>query len=816
MAPETVNDSESPQAATTAGQGLASLVRNPRALVGWMMASRLRLAIFVAVVLMAIGGAISVPLVMRARRPVEPPVTLAMALEALDGANHEEAERVAAKLDQQGDLPTEEWGGPAFVRGVVAALEADRGTDKQKTKRWLAASKYLQQAYDRGFPPGREAEGLYLLGKSMQLGGRTAASRSILYAALKTNPQKQAEIHGRLADAWLNGPSPSMDKALAENEKYLADTDLAAADRAEGLLRRAKILFRLGRLPECVATLDEIPEEAGIHGEVAVLRGKMLYGEAQSMKAKGATDPRVREKYQAAIETFRRAQGRDTVGNHATPQAMYLIGMCLEELGDHAAALAQMSRTAKLFGDTPEGLAATFREGQIARQLERDATAVAAYRQVLKAVAESQDFYNPWISLKELQSSALAACQDYLAAGKYDWARQLVQSFHPLFPRAQALAMSAHVHRTWGQNLLDQAERLPRDRAEATARQGRTQLRRAGAIYERLARIEFTSRQYPDRLWNSAMAYFQGHDYRGSVRILEVYLRNEARKRHAQGLVELGESLLALGQWDKALQSLEQCIDQHPRDAVAYRARLLASRAAAAKGDFKRAEAFLQDNLSGEGLTPVSKEWRESLIALGELLHSQGRWTEAIRRLEEAATRYPDLPQTLHVRYLVADSLDRTAQAITTGLKKETTAVARAEQTAQARRLLEKALGEYQVITEALGRRNERELTSLEKAMLRNSRFAIGETCFNLGRYEESLQAYTAAANRYSDSPEVLDAYLQIANVYRRLDRPAEARTSLEQAKVALRRFPGSVRFEETTNYNRKQWGEVLDWVSSL
>ena len=80
----------------------------------------------------------------------------------------------------------------------------------------------------------------------------------------------------------------------------------------------------------------------------------------------------------------------------------------------------------------------------------------------------------------------------------------------------------------------------------------------------------------------------------------------------------------------------------------------------------------------------------------------------------------------------------------------------------------------------------------------------------------EALRAYQSAANHYATSPEVLDAYLQIANVYRRMDRPAEARTSLEQARLALRRIPPEARFEQTTNFNRKQWGELLDRLCSL
>jgi TolA-binding protein len=363
---------------------------------------------------------------------------------------------------------------------------------------------------------------------------------------------------------------------------------------------------------------------------------------------------------------------------------------------------------------------------------------------------------------------------------------------------------------------LEQAENLPADRAELLRRQGRYQLRRAGSVYAELARLQITARQYPELLWNSAAACLQGRDYTGAVRMLKTYLQNEARQRHPQALADLAEALLALDQWDEALEACQRCIAQHPRDVAAYRARLLAAQAAGAKGDIKQAEAFLLENLSGEHLTPASKEWRDSLFALGELLHGQGRYGEAIRRLEEAAVRYPDAPQALQAHYLIADAAQRSARAVQAGLNQEVSAVARAEGAAEKARLLEKALAEYRAIQDSLARREERDLPPLGRAILRNSRFAVGEVCLGLERYEQALQAYASAAHRYPNRPEVLDAYVQISNVYRRLERPAEARTSLEQARAALRRFPGDVRFETTTNYDRRQWGQILDWMCSL
>jgi TolA-binding protein len=299
-------------------------------------------------------------------------------------------------------------------------------------------------------------------------------------------------------------------------------------------------------------------------------------------------------------------------------------------------------------------------------------------------------------------------------------------------------------------------------------------------------------------------------------------MKNESRLRHAEALVDLGEAQLSLGETKQALESFRECIQQNPRHVAIYRARLLASRAAVTMGDLEQAETLLQDNLSGEQLTPASKEWRDSLFALAELLHNSGRDREAIQRLDEALQRYPDAPQAVVGRYLLADSARRRAMVLRAGghhvpmVEREISSAVRGQQMNESHRLLNRALEAYRSLQDDLSRSDGENLTAQDKAILRNTRFALGDTYFALERYPEALRAYQSAANHYATSPEVLDAYLQIASVYRHIDRPAEARTSLEQARLALRRIPPEARFEQATNYNRKQWGELLDRLCSL
>jgi TolA-binding protein len=814
MASSSRDESGAPPAAGGSSQGLKSWL-SPRALVG----SAFRLAV-VGGLVVAIGGAILVgALLKRPRRaPPEPP-TVARAMAAMDRGKLAEARRIAEALEQQGGLSTEEWGGPPLVLGVEAFHAAEQASEKDKPERYRAAAQWLQEARKRGFPEGREAEGLYLLGVSLFRSGAMTAARPVLEEALQADADHKPELHRMLAEVMVADSGIPLGRALAENTAYLADEDLSAMDREEGLIQRAQIQLRQGHAAECAATLAKIPRNTHLRGEIAVLRGRMLYREAKAIRAAGSPPEKLKlakEKFREAIDLFRAAQGLDSIESRATRQAMYLIGLGLIELGEDSAALTHFGRVGKLMPDSVEGIASAFQEAELARRAARDSLAINAYRRVLKSITSAEEFHNPWLSLKELQTAVLAACQDYIASGKFDAALALSRCLSPLFPQNRALEMRAGVHRTWAQNLLDQAESLPPDRAEKFRAQARAQFRHAGEVYNQLAEIEFTTRHYPEQLWLSASAYLQGHDYQSAVRLLRMYLQNEARQRHSQGLVDLGEALLELGRWDDALLEFQQCIDQHPRDAAAYRARLLASKAAAATGNFKQAEAFLQENLGGEHLTPASKEWRESLFALGELLHQQGRYAEAIRRLEEATTRYPNVPQATQAHYLTADAARNSALALQAELAAEVSAARRAEQEAESRRLLEKALNEYRLLAESLGRRDSQDMTRLERNIVRNCRFAVGEMQFCLGRYEEAAKSYSAAANQYPNNPEVLDAYVQLANVYRRMDRQAEARASLEQAKVALDRIPKDARFEDATNYNRQQWGQVLDWMCSL
>ncbi|MGQ9575367.1 MAG: tetratricopeptide repeat protein [Thermoguttaceae bacterium] len=784
----------------------------------WMAASRFRIAMLAGWSAAMLGGVLVVWFALAS--PRQPPARLAWAtvLEALDQGHNAEAKQLALSFSQQGSAPGEPAGGAAYVLGLVTAREAEKAIGSQKRRLYLAAAAYLRQARSLGLPPDRAAGAWLLWGQCLYLAGQAEASRPVLQEALKRNPHRAPWIHQLLAAANLSGPTPEPAEALKHNALYLADPRLSRPQRYRGMLQRAEILLQLGRPAESLKTLEQMPAADQQRAETLVLRGQVLIQQARSLEHDPAS-PDLRhaaqQKYDEAMLVLRRAEAQQSANTLTGRKAMYLIGLCLLETGDARGALHQFVRTRATEAESPEVFAANFQEAELYRQVGRYDEALAAYGRAFRSVADVQSYHNPYLPLEQVRRRTAEAYQQALDGRHYRWCLGLTELLPPVFSHDRAMQLAAETHRAWGHDLLARSEQAPAARAAALEKQARAHLRTAGQLYQRLARGRFSTRYYPDDVWESAQAYLEGHDYRAAARLFQRYLKEESRRRHAQAWTNLGESFLALDRGDEALAAFARCLLLYPEDAASFRARLLAAHAWIEKGNFQQAEQLLQQNLQSGLLTPASKEWRDSLFALGELLYRSGRHQEAILRLEEAVTRYGNSRQALGARYLLADALRQQAQAQAARLAEEVVPSARAARAKQVRDGLEAAVQQYRQTQELLLQtRQMGELTPLQSAMLRNCLFAVGSLLVELGQYEAAIANYTLLANRYQDSPEALEAYVAIARTYRLLNKPAEARAALEQAKTALGRIRPQVALQETTTRTRQEWAEYLNQLA--
>jgi TolA-binding protein len=793
--------SEGDAAPVTAKQGLL------RRLVSWAFGSLLRTVFVVGGCLASIGGFLVLWIYFTLPTPQTPKQTPPRhALELFDEHEFAEARELAERFHESKEPLTEDAGTPSYVLGLLARRDALKRKDAGRKIIHLLAAQYFDESRSRGFPPGREAEGLLLLGKSLHAGGRYAVSRPILRDAAALVKDQATNIHLLLAEGFLHDPKPDYPSALAEVDAYLAASTLSPDERVRGRLLKSEVFLWMDKTSEALKAIGDVSAEGKLRDDVTVMQAWIRIQEARAIKDKPDT---AQAKYREAMELLRKVQ--DQLKSRAARQATYLIGVCLLETGDQRGAMAQFTRTRMLYPGDPEAIVADFQEAEIWRQTGRDKEALAAYRRFLRGIGDVDGYNNPWFSLTTLRRRTVEAYQYYLDAKNYAVCLALTRCAMPLFAKDRMVLMNAETHRAWGLELLAQSKNGSAKKAREATREARAHFRAAGELFERLAALRITTRYYIDDLWESAHAFLQGQDYRNAARMLSDYLKNEPRSRRAQALTELGECQLALDHLDEAIGTLKQTLLLYPRDITAYRARILASRVHLEKLDYAEAEALLNENLRGESLTPVGREWRQSLFLLGEVLYRSQRYPEAIRRLEEAVQRYGDGEDVLKARCFIADAYWQVAKTEAKQLAKDRVDESRVGRVQRIHDALEVAFERNRAASEALLKHQEtNDLDSSEKAMLRNGYFAMGSLLVELGRYEEAVGVFTTIANRYQNSPEVLEAYVQLSRAFRLSNRPEESRRVIEQAKLILARMKPQTPFLNTTNYDHKGWEDLL------
>ncbi|MBN2291641.1 MAG: tetratricopeptide repeat protein [Pirellulales bacterium] len=761
--------------------------------------------------------------------------TLTDALDSLDDGVLNEARQIAEVLAKRRNPPAEEAGGPAFVLGVVTYRETMDSWQENKTSGLRQAARYLEDASDRGFPPGREEQGLLLLGRCLYLSDQVSASLPVLRDALRVTKREQTriEIEKLLAGAYLNDPIPKFKEALKYNGLFLSHKTISDDARNEGLLERANIFLRMDRVGECLDTLKKIPENAGNHAEAIVVRGQVLIHEAAALrrdlknKDEISSDAyhQAKLKYEAAIECFREAQGSDTLNNVATRRAMYLIGLCYLEMGNFRAAVNQFKRTQTVFPETPEAVACDLRLAELSRHNGRDETALASYRSLLAAIPDPEKFNNPWFTLPEVRARVLDAYHHYFETQNYEISLQLARLSYPLFSRVKATELVADTYRRWGESEIARATNLPPKKARIMLRNGRAHLRQAGMVYSRLAKLRIATEHYADDIWASSDCFIRGQNYDDAVYELTRYLNNESRQRNPRALVNLGKAYLALGKTDKAIEVFQECIDFHPKDVASFQARLWAGRAYREKyatdtektkeyAD-KAKDSFLRI-IEGDGITPSSKIWQDALFDLGELFHNQGDYPAAIQHLSEAVRRQPDAPRAVLSRYLIADSYRRGAAAAREKLRKDFLENAIFANTKEVNSLLQSAHNQYVELRDLLDRRNDNmDLYETDNKILRNCYMGVADMLFELENYDSAIEAYMAVISRYQREPVVLQAYLQTARAQQRLNKPGEARRTIKHAQNVLERMKENTQFTQTTNRTRQQWADLFNQLAT-
>lgn len=826
-------------------KGLKGLLRNKRTLLAIVGAG-----------MAVVGFASALTLTLTKEEHVEAPPTLEDALSLLDEGEFEKAREIAADLRASHSLPFEEQGGPLYVLGAALVDDLrEQWSPLERQRLHMIAARYLEEARYQGFPEGHEADGLYLLATSLFYGGRIADCLKVLPEALQADTRHRAELLALSCRAHQMLPEPQWETSLELNQQLLSEPDLPPAAQQTALLEQSQIRLALGDVAGSRAALDAVTDPKLADG-VALMHGRLLLAEGDRLAADpAATDAsrqQAQEKYAAAINALGGLSQDDLVSNPLARAARLVTGLAARRAGDDSEAEAILSGLRRLDIQTPEAFAASLEEAEIQRQLGRHDDAVASYQRTLLEADDPETYHNPWVPLAQLRSRVIAAYDAYLQGKDFEHAIALATPPWPPFPPASPVELEAAAHRAWADDLIARAGPSRAAESNAMRDEARQHLRQAGKAYERLSQLRRASRVYPDDLWRSASSFFEGQDYERAVEMLELHRKHSDRRSNPRALLALGEAYLALNNLDAALVPLNECVQFNPRHPDSYRARLLAAQVHGERGELDAARTWLEQNLEQGELQTSSVEWRDSMFALGELLHRQATLREAesrtqivnstrpedravgleslessyalfetaidtLHKLQQAEERYGNGPHSTYAHYLAADAHRQSARWPERRLATASLETLRDELAAQKTQHLEAAAPAYAQLIARLNQKEEQEeLSEFEKTILRNCYFARAHVLYDMERYSEAVEAYSTASNRYQSEPEALEALVQIARCYRQLNRPEDARGTLKQARIVLGRMPPDADFIRTTRQDRQEWERALDWMTNL
>jgi len=855
-----------------ASRAVDKAIRVPGAGLMWMFIRR-QLVFGTALLLLVL----SVPLIMREMvirsiPPPPPPPTAEDVWQAVERRDWNAVKRLAGQLHDDENLTDENQGVPAYALGLAALSEADQYEGRAQAAFYALAAKNFAEAQARGFPADHEVEGLYLLGKSLFHSRQWDEAREPLEEALQHAPDELADTQRMLTEIYHHGSKPNLKQALEHANAFCDVPKLTAPERNEGWLRKARILFDLLDSPGCRAALEKIPSDARVMPEVHALRGRLLMREANEAVADGspAGMTAMKELYQKAIDALRLSLGRGNGETPASRQALYLMGVCLREGGDPRAAVEQFGRVFRQFPETDEGLAAGYAQAELLARLGNVDESLVCYDRLIRLVGNPEKFHNEWFTVEELTNRLLNVETTFLTAKDFDRAIRLAEMLPPLIPADRATQIAAQAYRAWAANLQHEAESGSPAQVDEQRRAAREKLRQAGRKYAELAELRLTTRSYPDDLWESVQSSVAGRDYERAIKIIHRYLEVEERRRRPLALLTLGECHLALGRPNEALAALRECLAAHPNDPAAYRARLLGAKALTRLLDqtpeaetekstqyATEAAHLLKQNLSGEALTPASLEYRDSLFEFGKFMYERGveaelaglrlrnglratnaegkespaltrmenyfaearqYFNEAVTALETAVDRYPNAEQAVEARYLMAETYRLALRSPREQLAQETLDSQRVKLTEQIQFMTDMATNEYKLVQDALNKRQEHaELTPMEQAVLRNAYFFHGSVLVDAGRYQDAINVYSTAQDRYQDQPEVLLAFFQIIHCNWKLGRMDEYNGAIAQALSVLDKTSKDDKknemFLKATNRTWDQWHEDLTWL---
>ncbi|OYW21426.1 MAG: hypothetical protein B7Z55_05805, partial [Planctomycetales bacterium 12-60-4] len=612
--------------------------------------------------------------------------------------------------------------------------------------------------------------------------------------------------------------------------------------------QRVEILLAQKDFDGASKLLLELKKTATQKRAAAVLEARVQIGQQHFVEAVALLEPVTAD--EAAEDSYAR-------------QAHYLLGLASEK---HAAKLAgenpesamraaetkagqaeyrqraieHYRKTTTRFEKSDEAVAAFVQLGRLQQEDGADEKAIQSYGTALRTVERVEDFSNRWMTLDDFRQQILTAWKLWIQTGHFSEAIALADLMSPVFPRDQAYELAARSRQLWAEKGEAQLAKATSTQRAAKAAEQRRLWRESSTAFARLAEARRPSTNAAEALWQAADQSYRGHDFETALTRVDQFLDETSPAMRPVALVRRGRILLDLDRVTEAEEIFRQVRKEYPTSPAAFSAAYQLAVCRLEQDDLDGADAGWREILSSNELTPAATEWRDSLLALAQLqgdragwarrrLESQSLndadleklWTEVSGRsrestefLEEYIARYPSAIAVTEAKYHLAKALQLQGDVWRRQWKSAETENARQQSSAEMQKYLERALKRFQEVRDAFadGDRND-QLTPVQRRIYENAWFEQPHTLFSLSRFQDAIAAYAATIHRFPQDVRVLTAYVQMAEAYARTNRPVEARSMLEQAKVMLDQdqIPPTAFDAPTTTLTRIEWEQWLD-----
>ncbi len=365
------------------------------------------------------------------------------------------------------------------------------------------------------------------------------------------------------------------------------------------------------------------------------------------------------------------------------------------------------------------------------------------------------------------------------------------------------------------------AEDVPQD--DKTTRRARRLNARAAELYGTLASLQSSDDAAATRWLEEAAT---SYELAGMPRELSQTLTRLVRtypqaKSRANSLARLGQLYQAGGRYDRAIVAYEEIIATYPRSPEALGVIVpMADALLALGGDSaRRGVKLLTDVVEDRGpdplFSPAAREYRQALFRLAEHYSraddktSPNHLEQAISRLEDALSLYPEDSEAPRLRFLLADAYRKSAGALREASDRLSSVLARKKAREESRGRLGRAADAYGLVIAALAGRDSAGMSELEQTYLRSSYLYRGDCFFDLERFNEALETFREAAWRYENSPVAISAVVQIVHTYRRLGELDEAQAALARLGWLLKKTPAS-EFDAQPGMASKAYWEAM------